>query len=67
MPKSKPIPKEDRIGQLTLSKAGGAVMIFLDDGKVGMVSVKSMQRVLSRVRPGDYAVIKIPRKPGEGE
>jgi len=55
----KKIPTAERIGQLALSKTGKSVMIFLDDKKVGMVSVASMNDVLARKQP--YAVIRIPK------
>ena len=60
MQRGRAIPKEQRIGVIMLSRSGKALMLLLDDGKRGMVTVKSMQRILSAQRPKDYAVIKIP-------
>jgi hypothetical protein len=56
--KRKGIPQEQRIGAVKLSPSGKSVMVFLDDGKRGMVSVKSMEKLLGKVLP--YAVIRIP-------
>jgi len=58
------IPKEERIGIAKISPKGGAVMLILDNGLRGMISVKSMQKLLSKAQP--YTVIRIPKFAKEG-